>query len=45
MGKQYKSYTRVFKVFVLKFRYENRLSYRETVNHFNIANPSMIANW
>jgi len=42
---QYQSYTRVFKVSVLKFRYENKLSYRETANHFNISNPSMIANW
>ncbi|SUM53553.1 transposase [Staphylococcus epidermidis] len=42
---QNKSYTRVFKVSVLKFRQENKLSYRETANHFKISNPAMIANW
>ncbi|MEX2949560.1 transposase [Staphylococcus warneri] len=40
-----RSYSRDFKVSVLKFRQENHLSYRETANYFKISNPSMIANW
>lgn len=40
-----RSYSRDFKVSVLKFRQENHLSYRETANYFNISNPPMIANW
>lgn len=38
-------FTREFKVSVLKFRQENKLSYRETANYFKISNPAMLANW
>lgn len=37
-----KVYTRDFKVSVLRFRQENKLSYRETANHFKISNPAML---
>ena len=40
-----KAYTRDFKVSVLKFRQENKLSYRETANHFKISNPATLAAW
>ncbi|RIO54552.1 transposase [Staphylococcus pasteuri] len=40
-----RSYSRDFKVSVLKIRQENHLSYREITNYFNISNLSMIANW
>lgn len=39
------SYTRDFKVSVLRFRQENQLSYRETANHFKITNPATLAQW
>ncbi|MCE5039495.1 helix-turn-helix domain-containing protein [Staphylococcus auricularis] len=39
------SYSRDFKVSVLNFRQQNKLSYRETANHFKISNPSMLAAW
>ncbi|MGV3243230.1 helix-turn-helix domain-containing protein [Staphylococcus sp. 11262D007BW] len=40
-----KVYTRNFKVSILRFRQENKLSYRETTNHFKISNPAMLAAW
>lgn len=42
---QHKEYTRDFKVSVLRFRQENKLSYRETANYFKISNPAMLAAW
>ena len=47
LGKKMKnrSYTRDFKVSVLRFRQENKLSYRETANHFKITNPATLAQW
>lgn len=38
-------YTSVFKLSVLKYRQINKLSYRETAEHFGIKNKSTIANW
>lgn len=38
-------YSGEFKLGVLQYRKVNQSSYRETANHFNINNPSMIANW
>ncbi|MES3712199.1 transposase [Staphylococcus ureilyticus] len=40
-----KVYTRDFKVSVLRFRQENKLSYRETANHFKISNPATLVAW
>ncbi|MDS3888291.1 transposase [Staphylococcus hominis] len=42
---QKKVYTRDFKVSVLRFRQEHKLSYRETANHFKISNPATLAMW
>ncbi|MCJ1668576.1 transposase [Staphylococcus sp. NRL 19/737] len=42
---QKKVYSRDFKVSVLRFRQENKLSYRETANHFKISNSAMLAAW
>ncbi len=39
------NYSGEFKLGVLQYRKVNQSSYRETANHFNINNPSMIANW
>ncbi|OHS39872.1 helix-turn-helix domain-containing protein [Staphylococcus sp. HMSC62A08] len=39
-----KVYTRDFKVSVLRFRQENKLSYRETANHFKISKKAKIKN-
>lgn len=39
------TYSGEFKLRVIKYRQINRLSYRETANHFKISNPSVIANW
>lgn len=38
-------YSSEFKLSVLKYRKLHELSYRETANHFNINNPSMLVNW
>ena len=38
-------YSGEFKLHVIKYRQINRLSYRETANHFKISNGSIIANW
>ena len=38
-------YTRDFKLFVLKYKEENQLSYRETAQYFRIKQDSTIANW
>lgn len=38
-------YTGEFKLYVLKYRQVNSLSYREAAEYFNIKNPSTIANW
>ena len=38
-------YSGEFKLRVIKYRQINRLSYRETANHFKISNGSIIANW
>lgn len=38
-------FTGEFKLSVLKYRHENKLSYRETANHFKIKQGSTIANW
>lgn len=38
-------YTGEFKLSVLKYRQINKLSYRETAEHFLIKNISIIANW
>ncbi|MCH8646889.1 transposase [Staphylococcus lugdunensis] len=40
-----RSYTRDFKVSVLRFKQESNLSYRETTNHFKITNPATLAQW
>lgn len=40
-----KVYTRDFKVSILRFRQENKLSYREKANHFKISNSAMLAVW
>ncbi|MDW4095881.1 transposase, partial [Staphylococcus saprophyticus] len=40
-----KVYTREFKLYVLRFRQENMLSYRETASHFKISNSAMICAW
>lgn len=40
-----KSYSGEFKLSVLQYRQLNKCSYRETANHFGIANSSTIANW
>ena len=39
------SYSGEFKLSVLQYRQINKTSYRETANHFNINNPSLLANW
>ena len=38
-------YSGEFKLSVLQYRQINKTSYRETANHFNINNPSILANW
>lgn len=38
-------YSGEFKLRVIQYRHINKCSYRETANHFEIDNPSMIANW
>lgn len=38
-------YTGEFKLSVLKYRQNHKLSYKETAEHFGIKNPSTIANW
>ena len=38
-------YSSEFKLSVLKYRKLHELSYRETANHFNINNYSMLVNW
>lgn len=39
------NYTGDFKLSVLKYRQNHKLSYREASEHFGIKNPSTIANW
>lgn len=39
------NYTGEFKLSVLQYRRNHKLSYKETVEHFNIKNPSTSANW
>lgn len=39
------NYSGEFKLTVLTYRHTNKLSYRQTAEHFNIKNPSTIANW
>lgn len=43
MGKT--KYSGEFKLYVLKYRHINQLSYRETAEHFSIKNYTTIANW
>lgn len=38
-------YTSKFKLSVLQYREVNNSSYKDTANHFDIPNPSIIANW
>lgn len=38
-------YSGEFKLRVIQYRHINKCSYREIANHFEIDNPSMIANW
>lgn len=38
-------YSGEFKLSVIKYRQINNLSYRETAEHFNIRNASMVASW
>lgn len=38
-------YSGEFKLRVIQYRQFNKCSYREAANHFDIDNPSMIANW
>ena len=38
-------YSGEFKLRVIQYRQINKCSYREAANHFEIENPSMIANW
>ena len=40
-----KKYSGEFKLRVLKYRQTNRLSYKETANHFDISQGSTIASW
>lgn len=40
---QNKEYTRDFKLSVLRFRQENKLSYRETANQYKISNSAILA--
>ncbi|MCH4382005.1 transposase [Staphylococcus haemolyticus] len=40
-----KVYTRDFKVSILRFRQENKLSYREAADHFEISNPATLVAW
>lgn len=39
------NYTGEFKLSVLQYRRNHKLSYKETVEHFNIKNPYTSANW
>ncbi len=39
------NYTGEFKLSVLQYRQNHKLSYNETAEHFSIKNPSTIANW
>lgn len=43
MAKTY--YSGEFKLRVIQYRHINKCSYKETANHFNIENSSIIANW
>lgn len=44
--KKYKSeFTSEFKLSVIQYRQINNISYRETAEHFGIANGSIICNW
>ncbi len=40
-----KSYSPEFKLKVIEYRWENRLSFRQTANKFGINNIALIANW
>ncbi|MDU5228781.1 MAG: helix-turn-helix domain-containing protein [Anaerococcus sp.] len=40
-----KKFTSEFKLSVIQYRQINNISYRETAEHFNITNGSIICNW